>query len=170
MINITIDFSKAFGTFNQSLLLYIKYFIEVSATRQFQGLKFTWRIVLLVCDMVVLSSIVRLCCSSMKYLPAIVYIPVQREVLTGRVLGPQLFNIYINSLLELLLPDSSIVYADDVILIAQDASSAKAIKNMQLLLHVIDAWANSNLMRIYNANLPFYSHADCWCSSYLARQ
>ena len=83
----------------------------------------------------------------MRYSGALFYsLPMQQGVLTGSVLGPHLFNIYISNLMDSLQPDSSIVYADDVNLIIHGVSAAEATKNMQWLLHSIDACTNSNLM------------------------
>ena len=56
----------------------------------------------------------------------------------GSIQGPHLFNMYINSLLQSLLPDSAVAYADDVTLIAQGKTAAEATRNMQDLLCVIN--------------------------------
>ena len=64
----------------------------------------------------------------------------------GSILGPHLFNMYINSLLKSLPPDSAVAYADDVTLIVHGKTAAETTRNMQDLLCVINIWAAKNLM------------------------
>jgi hypothetical protein len=66
----------------------------------------------------------------------------------GSVLGPRLFNLYINSLLDCLPLDSVVAYADDVTLVALGKTAAEATANMQLLLTTVESWATQNMMAI----------------------
>ena len=59
----------------------------------------------------------------------------------GSVLGPTLFNIYINSLLNVIPNDSAIAYADDITLVSHGDSASIASTNMQLLLDTLRDWS-----------------------------
>ena len=66
----------------------------------------------------------------------------------GSVLGPHLFNLYINSVFESLPTESVVAYADDITIVTHGDTAAEANNNMQNLLLVIDDWAANNLMAI----------------------
>ena len=61
-------------------------------------------------------------------------------------MGPTIFNIFINGLLNCLPNNSSIAYADDVTLISQYASN-----NMQMLLNILCSWSLDNKLSINTA-------------------
>ena len=65
----------------------------------------------------------------------------------GSLLGPLLFNLYINSLLNLLPRDCAVAYADDITLVC--SGDVKAIMTqMQFLLDSIYAWAVAHKLRL----------------------
>ena len=64
----------------------------------------------------------------------------------GSILGPHLFNIYIDSLLRSLPADSVVAYADDVTLVSHCASPVECISSMQGLLNIVNFWSCTNLM------------------------
>ena len=66
----------------------------------------------------------------------------------GSLLGPTLFNIYINSLLELLPEDVSVAYADDILLVWSGTDIAQTIDNMQHLLDLVHNWAFKNRLAV----------------------
>ena len=66
----------------------------------------------------------------------------------GSLLGPTLFNLYINSLLELLPEDGSVAYADDITLVWSGTDIAQTIDNMQHLLDLVHNWACKNRLVI----------------------
>ena len=62
----------------------------------------------------------------------------------GSLLGLTLFNIYINSLLELLPEDGSVAYADNITLVWCGTDIVQTIDNMQHLLDLVHNWACKN--------------------------
>ena len=71
-------------------------------------------------------------------------LPITSGVPQGSILGPVLFNIYLNRLLKLLPDDNAIAYADDLTLVCSNMSSSLAHKRMQSLLDLVQEWANAN--------------------------
>ena len=69
----------------------------------------------------------------------------------GSVLGPTIFNIFINGLLNSLPSNSSIAYADDVTLISQGDNGINASNNMQMLLNILCSWSLDNKLTINTA-------------------
>ena len=64
----------------------------------------------------------------------------------GSILGPHLFNIYIDSLLRSLSADSVVAYADNVTLVSHGASPVECTSNMQGLLNIVNSWSYINHM------------------------
>ena len=75
-------------------------------------------------------------------------------VLQGNVIGPLLFNIFINNLLKQLSADNVIAYTDDLTLACSgDALTSVYLKVKNLLLDVQD-WSNRHRLKI-NASKCF---------------
>jgi hypothetical protein len=66
----------------------------------------------------------------------------------GSILGPTLFNIYINTLLRQLSTENAVAYADDLTLITSSKSRQAAQDKMQYLLNQITTWAASHHLTI----------------------
>ena len=64
----------------------------------------------------------------------------------GSLLGPKIFNLYLDSLLRLLPNNCVVVYADDVYIICSGKSLADAVVQIQSLLDITCDWAASRLM------------------------
>ena len=66
----------------------------------------------------------------------------------GRILGPILFNVYLNRLLKLLPDECAVAYADDLTLVCRDHTLQTAHQRMQSLLDLISIWAKNNQLCI----------------------
>jgi hypothetical protein len=75
-------------------------------------------------------------------------IPVSSGVPQGSVLGPLLFNIFINNLFHLLPVDSFVAYADDVTLISSGETNSAANATLQSTLNMVNMWATTHGMSI----------------------
>ena len=77
------------------------------------------------------------------------------------MLGPDIFNIFINGLLNSLPNNSSIAYADDVTLIRQGDNAISASNNMQMLLNILCSfrchWTTNFPLTQLNASLMITS-------------
>ena len=62
----------------------------------------------------------------------------------GSVLGPTLFSMYINSLLNILEPDTAIAYADDVTIISFGKTPAIAAANAEMVFSSVYIWSEQN--------------------------
>ena len=62
----------------------------------------------------------------------------------GSELGPTLFSMYINSLLNTLEPDTAIAYADDVTIISSGKMPAIAAANPEMVLSSACTWSAQN--------------------------
>ena len=62
----------------------------------------------------------------------------------GSVLGPTLFIIYLNELLDTLPQGTCLAYADDVTLFAHDANAVAATEKLQSLINTVSDWATKN--------------------------
>ena len=70
-----------------------------------------------------------------KYAGTLSYrLPLSSGVLQGSILGPLIFNLFLNRLLVSLPADNCIAYADDVTLVTNGSISSEAIQSIQLLL------------------------------------
>ena len=66
----------------------------------------------------------------------------------GSILGPILFNVYLNRLLKLLPNKYAVAYADDLTLVCSDDALQTAHQRMQSLLDLISIWAKNNQLCI----------------------
>ena len=73
----------------------------------------------------------------------------------GSILGPLLFLIYINDIVNNLTHSNAIIYADDTNLIFHDKDLNKVIDSMNAELNAIETWFNANMLSI-NINKTSY--------------
>lgn len=73
----------------------------------------------------------------------------------GSVLGPTLFNLYINGLFDLQLSGKLIMYADDAILVYSSINDGELVTNMQNDLNIISTWLITHHLNI-NYTKSFY--------------
>ena len=62
--------------------------------------------------------------------------------------GTDLFNVYLNRLLKVLLDECVVAYADDLTLVCSDDALQTAHQRMQSLLDLISIWAKNNQLCI----------------------
>ena len=75
----------------------------------------------------------------------------------GTVLGPILFSIFINDLIDFLRGDTVICYADDTVVIIEDKSWEMVYERAELVLQKLKLWFDCNLLTL-NVNK---SHFMC---------
>ena len=66
----------------------------------------------------------------------------------GSILGPILFNVYLNRLLKLLLDECTVPYADNLTLVCCDDALQTAHQQMLSLLDLISIWTKNNQLCI----------------------
>lgn len=83
-------------------------------------------------------------------------LPIRFGVPQGSVLGPTLFNIFLNNIHEVLPPDAeAICYADDTVVLFSDKSWEGAILKAEQGLGVLKGWLDGNLLTL-NASKTKY--------------
>jgi hypothetical protein len=129
---VTIDYSKAFDTLDHELLLQAACSCGISSATS------GW-----------LQSYLNGRSQRVKYGGALSEsATLTHGVPQGSVLGPTLFNIFINRLLNCLPNNCSIAYADDITLISHGDCASSATNNMQLLLDTLYSWSLSNKLSV----------------------
>lgn len=73
----------------------------------------------------------------------------------GTVLGPILFQIYINDMLQLDIPGKIISYADDTVLVFNDISWEEVKLKAEIGLWQIKNWLNNNLLTLNETKTKF---------------
>ena len=90
------------------------------------------------------------------------------SVLQGSILGPILFNVYLNRFLKLLPDECAVAYADDLTLVCSDGAMQTAHQRMQSLLDLISIWAKNNQLCInvskcYTMSIAASAHKFTTC-------
>ena len=136
---VIIDYSKAFDTLDHDLIL------QTARTCGFNQTTIRW-----------FESYLTERSQQVKYGSALsTPTRISYGVPQGSVLGPTIFNIFINQLFYCLPADCSIACADDITLISHGDSASSASNCMQVLLDILSRWSLSHKLSI-NA-------AKCFC-------
>ena len=77
----------------------------------------------------------------------------------GSVLGPSIFSLYINDLLDSLTPDSTIAYADDVTIVCHGSTPSEAAAHAEESIALIAGWSRCNglVINAQKSQSPFIS-------------
>lgn len=74
----------------------------------------------------------------------------------GSILGPTLFSVYMNDVLELSIPGADVIcYADDTVVIFRDTSWDKTVRLAESGMQQISAWLDSNLLTLNTKKTKF---------------
>jgi Reverse transcriptase (RNA-dependent DNA polymerase) len=128
----TIDYTKAFDCINFNHLL------QSLSASGFSNKPICW-----------LSSYLHGRTQRTKYYNALSpALSITTGVPQGSVLGPVLFNIFINSLLKTLPIENTVAYADDITLVVYGSSSTAVCQAMQALLRIVSDWSTEHGLTI----------------------
>lgn len=73
----------------------------------------------------------------------------------GSVLGPTLFNIYLNDINYLPLSSTILLYADDVVLFSTNSNPDVSLSNVQNDLKLIEKWSVSNKLSVSTSKTKY---------------
>jgi len=79
------------------------------------------------------------------------YTDITHGVPQGSVLGPLLFIIYINDLVDNIMHGKIMMYADDTVIYAADQNPGRAIESLDLALEELNVWSKDNKITINQA-------------------
>lgn len=66
----------------------------------------------------------------------------------GSILGPTLYNIYVNDVFTKLPANSVVAYADDLTLTVSGDSPTDALSTIQSLLDTVASWSTANWLTL----------------------
>lgn len=127
---IFLDYSKAFDSVNHSILLHKLHLNGCQSMEWFQSY------------LVSRSPCVKVASS----ISGVITIPC--GVPQGSVLGPTLFNIYINDVMTLPLSSKMLLYADDIVIYSSSLSFDEIFAKLQADLTLIYQWSVSNKLTL----------------------
>ena len=140
----TLDYSRAFDTINLEVPCdRLRGFITTSCLQWFK-------------------SYLLARCQSTKYCDAISEVRyISTGVLEGSVLGPTLFALYINPLLNIITQGSVLAYADDITMVSSGATLQETKASAETALASICSWSASNGLILNTAKCHTMYIAPC---------
>ena len=131
-MGVFVDFSKAFDTIDHSILL------DKLLHYGVRGLSHDW-----------FASYLNdrtqyVCLENTKSDPISTY----RGVPQGSILGPLLFNIYINDIVNISKCSKFILFADDTTILLQDKNITNLTNNFNSILQCLNSWCSANELKI----------------------
>ena len=140
----TLDYSRVFDTINLEVLCdRLRGFMTTSCLQWFK-------------------SYLLARCQSTKYCDAISEMHyISTGVLEGSVLGPTLFALYINPLLNIIMQESVLAYADDITIVSSGATLQEAKASAETVLASICSWSASNGLILNTAKCYTMYIAPC---------
>ena len=75
-------------------------------------------------------------------------LPVKTGVLEGSVFGLQLYNIYVNDLLNSLAAKSCVTYANNITLVGKERTMTETRAHLQSLLDIVFKWSQENSLAL----------------------
>lgn len=73
---------------------------------------------------------------------------IRSRVPQGSILGPLLFNLYINDILKVITESTFIIFADDICLFFGSSSMTQLAETTNSVLPKIDEWSKRNSLDI----------------------